>query len=198
MRLTNAELKPGTNGEKRELIARIRVRGAEKEPDPVRSVTPASAPAPKKESAPASAGKPVYYPPSVRKPEKKSVSFAPVADRCAFQLCRESEMKSGYHFGGADDYGTIGIDPSEIRVYQKSKGVSMAFGVIGSMVEGRGKVIASIKPEDILSFDRTLDKHRCTEYRIHLKDGRTLKTSFNQQFMINAFDQFLTQVPGGR
>ena len=197
MRMTNAELLPGENGESRILIARVRVKeertivspqAVQPEPAEQRSVPrapePKTAPAPKKESAP--------------QPARKSVSFAPVSEQCEFQLCRESELKTGYHFGGADDNGTIEIAPSAISVYKKSKGTALAFGVIGSMIEGKGKPLATIRPDEIRSFEKN-QNGRIIEYRIRLNDGRILKMSFGQRSnMIYASDQFLSQVSGGR
>jgi hypothetical protein len=100
--------------------------------------------------------------------------------------------------GGADDTGTIEISPRSISVFKKSKGTALAFGVIGSMIEGKGKPVDTIQLENIESFEKTRNG-KLIEYRIRLKDGRILKMTLTQRAkLIGAADQFLTQVPGGR
>ena len=130
-------------------------------------------------------------------PSRKAASFVPVEARCAFQLCPERELKTGYHFGGNDDEGNVDIAPSRLTLYKKSKAVGLAFGAIGSAIEGKGKQFAVVRPEDIVSHEKTTKNGRFQDYRVHLKDGRILKLAFIERRMdpiLSAMDQFLAQV----
>ena len=128
---------------------------------------------------------------------RKAVSFAPVEAKCAFQLCLERELKTGYHFGGNDEEGNVDIAPSQLTLYKKSKAVGLAFGAIGSAIEGKGKRFAAVRPGEIASHEKVMKNGRFQDYRVHLKDGRILKLAFIERKLepiLYAMDQFLSQV----
>ncbi len=54
-------------------------------------------------------------------PARRTVSFAPVTAGCAFQLCREGELRTGHKLTGADEIGTIEISPSALTIYKKAR-----------------------------------------------------------------------------
>ena len=129
---------------------------------------------------------------------RKKASFAPVSSRCFFQLCPEDELRTGFKMGGTDDEGTIEIAPSALTVYKKSKMTAAAFGMIGSAIEGKGKLLATISPEMIRSYEKNLKNGRLLDYRVRLRDGRLLKISFaatHPDTVVSAFEQFLSQIP---
>ncbi len=73
----------------------------------------------------------------------------------------------------------------------------MAFGAIGSALEGKGKLLASIRPEDIASYEKNTKNGRFQDYQIHLKDGRVLKVGFvsnKLETILFDMDQFLSQI----
>ena len=73
----------------------------------------------------------------------------------------------------------------------------MTFGAIGSAIEGKGKQVAVIRPQEIASFEKNMKNGRFSDYQIHLKDGRLLKLSFlgfNPDASVRAADSFLTQI----
>ncbi|MDO4851786.1 MAG: zinc ribbon domain-containing protein [Clostridia bacterium] len=177
LRLTNAKTVPAANGAKRIAVVKLFVVGG-----------PSAAA--KTEPTPA-------QPPVRQTPPRKTVSFAPIHSACNFQLCAEGALVTGYKFGGADEGGTIDIAPSGLTLYRKSMAVGLAFGAIGSAIEGKGKQIATIRPEDIKSFEKNTKNGRFLDYRIHLKDGRVLKVSFvaaQLDSVISAADKFLSQI----
>lgn len=189
LRLTNAKTKPAPNGAKRVAVVSLRViqstpKAKALVEKPV--MAPSGSPSGQKAEAPQP---PVRTIPTPR----KEASFTPIRSNCQFQLCPENELKTGYKFGGTDKEGTIEIAPSALTVYGKSKGVALAFGVIGSAIEGKGKLLETIRPEAIASFK----KANRNDYRIHLKDGRVLKVVFlsiQLEAVLSAVDQFLSQI----
>ena len=81
--------------------------------------------------------------------------------------------------------------------YRKSKAVAVSFGMIGNMIEGKGKYLATISPEMVASHEKAQRNRRLLDYLIHLKDGRLLKICFDSSRMkaeISALEQFLTEV----
>ena len=130
-------------------------------------------------------------------PKGRTVSFPPVSLRTSFQFCPENQLKTGFKMGGADDEGSIEIEPAKLTVYKKSKAVGMAFGVIGSAIEGKGKYLATVRPQDIASFEKTEPGRNATCYWIRLKDGQLLKVnvigSRTEEYK-NALDRFLSQI----
>ena len=48
--------------------------------------------------------------------------------------------------------GSLTIGDNTIEYYKKSTAVRMAFGLIGSMIEGRGKLLFSLQDEDISGY----------------------------------------------
>ena len=173
LRLTNAELKPSPTGARRSLVVVLQV----KEPIPKAVEKSDAKPSPR----------------ATPEPKRKTVSFAPIMTKCGFQLCPERELKTGYHFGGNEDEGHLYISAEQLTLYKKSKAVGMAFGAIGSAIEGKGKQLAVIVPGDIASHEKASKN----DYRIHLKDGRILKVSFfprDLEASLSALDQFLSQI----
>lgn len=191
LRLTNAKTVPAANGAKRIAVVKLFVVGG---PSAASKTEPTPAQPPVRQAA----AQPTAPQPPVRQtPPRKTVSFAPIHSACNFQLCAEGALVTGYKFGGADEGGTIDIAPSGLTLYRKSKAVGLAFGVIGSAIEGKGKQIAAIRPEDIKSFEKNTKNGRFLDYRIHLKDGRVLKVSFaaaQLDSVISAADKFLSQI----
>ncbi|MBR2643848.1 MAG: hypothetical protein IKD54_00995, partial [Clostridia bacterium] len=188
LRLTNANVRSAENGAKRTAVLHLHVvgNGPSQPAKAPATIVPPAAPAPK-----ATATR------TVASPTRKTVSFAPVSSNCAFQLCREGELKTGFQFGGADDEGTVEISPSEITVYKKSKAIGLAFGAIGNAIAGKGSPCATIRPAHIASYEKNMRGGRFQDYRIHLKDGRLLKLSFismQLSSMVSAADAFLSQV----
>ncbi len=201
LRLTNARMKPSSEGVVRLLVLEVHVQEmagpagepAEKQQDQVSSekVPPAE---PVRQNPDLGPEKTIPERPA---PIRKTVSFAPVTVGCAFQLCREGELRTGHKLTGADEMGTIEISPSALTVYRKSKAVAASFGMIGNMIEGKGKYLATISPEMVDSHEKAQRNRRLLDYLIHLKDGRLLKICFDSSHMkteITALEQFLTQV----
>ena len=191
LRLTNAKTVPAANGAKRIAVVKLFVVGG---PSAASKTEPTPAQPPVRQAAAQSTAP---QPPVRQTPPRKTVSFASIHSACNFQLCAEGALVTGYKFGGADEGGTIDIAPSGLTLYRKSKAVGLAFGVIGSAIEGKGKQIATIRPEDIKSFEKNTKNGRLLDYRIHLKDGRVLKVSFvaaQLDSMISAADKFLSQI----
>lgn len=186
LKLTNAKMKP-VPGKKPVLVVRIHVKPSAVPPAPPKPATqPATQPV-----------QPPKASPAAQAPARKTVSFAPVTFPCAFQLCPQGSLKTGYRFGGADDEGNIDLSPSCMTVYRKSKMVGAAFGIIGSAIEGKGKQIADVRPQDISSFEKEAKKHNVYEYRIYLKDRQVLKLlaqDSRKVSVISTVDRFLSQV----
>lgn len=191
LRLTNAKTVPAANGAKRIAVVKLFVVGG---PSAAAKTGPTPAQPPVRQAA----AQPTAPQPPVRQtPPRKTVSFASIHSACNFQLCAEGALVTGYKFGGADEGGTIDIAPSGLTLYRKSKAVGLAFGAIGSAIEGKGKQFATIRPEDIKSFEKNTKNGRFLDYRIHLKDGRVLKVSFiatQLDSVISAADKFLSQI----
>ena len=188
LRLTNAKTKRTLSGAKQIAIIVFHV---------VPYGTRIMKDSPKPSEAQTAARQTPVYRELPKTPARKTVSFAPVSSQIAFQLCAESELKTGFQFGGADDEGSVDIEPSAMTLYKKSKGVALAFGAIGSAIEGKGKLVATIRPADIASFEKNTNGGKFRDYRIHLKDGRLLKISFatlQLNSVLSATDQFLSQI----
>ena len=205
LRLTNAKTVPAANGAKRIAVVKLFVVGgpsaaAKTGPTPAQPPVRQAAAQPTAPQPPVrqAAAQPTAPQPPVRQtPPRKTVSFASIHSACNFQLCAEGALVTGYKFGGADEGGTIDIAPSGLTLYRKSKAVGLAFGAIGSAIEGKGKQFATIRPEDIKSFEKNTKNGRFLDYRIHLKDGRVLKVSFvtaQLDSVISAADKFLSQI----
>ena len=185
LRIPSAELKPSSTGAKRTLIVVLQVRESPAQAastQPVRTGATRTAP-------------PVSQTPA--ETPRRTVSFAPVSFQDGFQLCPEGQLKTGFKMGGADDMGYIDLEPAGMTVYRKSKAVGMAFGLIGSAIEGKGKLLATIRPEDIASFEKEERKKNQIFYWIHLKDGQLLKVNVIgawREAHLDAMDRFLSQV----
>ena len=198
LRLTNAKTKPAPSGAKQVAVVNLRIIQIQpKNAAPVSKPTgvPSSSEPVKRTDVPQPIERNISSQPP--KSQKKKACFSPISANCNFQLCREGELKTGYHFGGTDQGGTIEIAPSSLTLYVKSVGVAVAFGAIGSALEGKGKLLASIRPEDIASYEKNTKNGRFQDYQIHLKDGRVLKVGFvsnKLETILFDMDQFLSQI----
>lgn len=190
LHLPDVAVTPAPSGAERTLIVQLHVLGSVSQAEP--QTAPRTAPEPTRhETTPV---RPIREP----QPEpRKTVSFAPVSIRTTFQLCPEGQLKTGFKMGGADDEGCIDLEPAKMTVYRKSKMVGAAFGLIGSAIEGKGKLLATIRPEGISSFSKEEKKRHLVQYYIHLKDGQVLKVDLagsRTEQLQYALDQFLSQV----
>lgn len=143
-------------------------------PAPTPSV-PANQPAPTP-SAPA------YQPaPAPSAPTYRSAAPAPAAggalraeDRCAFRL-EVPEKLNSYRFGG-DDNGYVDVYSDRLELFIKSKATALAFGAIGSAIEGKGKLYFTLRPSMVLNFQKqTNSKGALQHYLFTLSDGRMLR-----------------------
>lgn len=191
IRVTNAKLQPSSEGLERVLTLVLYVDGAASKP--VVASKPRIADIPSAKVPAAQKASPSVKPKSIL----KSVSFSPVSLSCSFQLCPKDQLKSGFKLGGADEIGVIDLVPDRITLYKKSKAVGAAFGLIGAAIEGKGKLTATVRPEDIVSHDKDFKAAKQVDYRIHLKDNRLLKLSFYGKKLDSVLipvDQFLSQI----
>lgn len=123
-----------------------------------------------------------------------------------FQLVANGMLKTGYHFGGNDLEGYIEIVPSSFTLYKKSKAVSLAFGAIGSAIEGKGKPLETIQRASVASFQKLRNKHGAVlGYTMLLQDGRVFKMTFvtmkpykDGDLHVSILDRFLTQKINGK
>ena len=150
------------------------------EPEPVRQSAPQpeSAPEPVHQSAPQpeSAPEPVHQSaPQPASAASGAAPMAPVSCKCFYQLCLPSEFRT-FKFGGADNEGYASIDQTKISLSKKSKAVGLAFGMIGSLVEGKGKDYAVITRDMVVSFEKNVsNKGKLHYYLINLNDGKALR-----------------------
>lgn len=222
LRFPDVELTPAPNGSKRVLAVHVQVtsyasRASHASYRVITSASEAPAgPAAKAAAEPAvktaaepvakAAAEPVAKaptksaPPAKKapaEPERKTVSFTPVTIKTTFQWCPDGQLRTGFKMGGTEDEGVIEVAPSELTVYKKSRAVGMAFGVIGSAIEGKGKLAATIRPNEIASFKKEEPKRNQIFYWIYLKAGQLLKVNLfgsrTEQYE-DAMDQFLSQV----
>lgn len=192
VRVPEARMKPSDDGMPQTLLVSLWVTHA---------VTAASA-AMKAPSAPGSAPAAAPVPdrtksvvPAAAQP-RKTVSFVPVTLTSGFQLCSEDELKTGFRFNGADDIGNVVVSPEHIRVYKKSKAVGMAFGAIGSAIEGQGKLVKTVYPENVFSFEKREVNRRLYECILHLRGKQLLKINVsgkNMEEALEALDLFASQ-----
>ena len=127
---------------------------------------------------------------------RKTVSFTPVTLNFGFQLCSEDELKTGFRFNGTDDIGNVVVSPEHIRVYKKSKAVGMAFGAIGSAIEGQGKLVKTVYPENVFSIEKREVNRRLYECILHLRGKQLLKINVsgkNMEEALKALDLFASQ-----
>ena len=153
------------------------------EPEPVRQSAPQPEPEPVQQSAPQPA-------PAA----SGAAPMAPVSCKCFYQLCLPSEFRT-FKFGGADNEGYATIDQTKISLSKKSKAVGLAFGMIGSLVEGKGKDYAVITRDMVVSFEKNVsNKGKLQYYLINLNDGKALRIgpgAFAGEDMERAMDAFL-------
>ncbi len=73
--------------------------------------------------------------------------------------------------------GSLTIGDNTIEYYKKSTAVRMAFGLIGSMIEGRGKLLFSLQDEDISGYNY-IEYRKKQMPTIYLKSGTAYTVSF--------------------
>ena len=73
--------------------------------------------------------------------------------------------------------GSLTIGDNTIEYYKKSTAVRMAFGLIGSMIEGRGKLLFSLQDEDISGYNY-IEYRKKQMPTIYLKSGTAYTISF--------------------
>lgn len=129
---------------------------------PARSATPpAPTPAPRA-STPAPASRP-------------AASTALLAtSHCVFRLA-EAEKLNSFKMGG-DDNGNVDVYGDRLELFRKSAGVAMAFGAIGSAIEGKGKLFFTLTPAMVSRYQPMQDrKGNTVGYTFTLRDGRMLR-----------------------
>lgn len=111
-----------------------------------------------------------------------------VSVSCIYFIGAEKDAHK-YRFGGNPE-GTLELYDDHIDVFKKSKAVSLAFGVIGSALEGKGKPEVSIPKVMITNYI----KNKNNKYVLYLRDGNVLDitiTGLSKKESIKAMDDFL-------
>lgn len=130
--------------------------------------------APSYQPAPAA---PAYQQPQ---PAYQPASSAPGAqqmtatDSCVFRLDLPEKMNS-FKMGG-DDNGNVDVYPDRLEIFKKSKATALAFGAIGSAIEGKGKLFFTLYPAMVRNFQKQLNKKGALHYYLFtLSDGQMLR-----------------------
>ena len=77
---------------------------------------------------------------------------------------------------GGDDEGNVDVYPDRVELFRKSKGVALAFGAIGSAIEGKGKLYYTLTPAQVARHGKqTTKKGELAYYEFWLRDGRMLR-----------------------
>ena len=137
-------------------------------PVPTPGYRPTPAPAPSYKPAPAPAPEPAPEPMG-----GGSSAFA-ATDRCIFRLA-EADKLNGFKMGG-DDNGNVDVYGDRLELFRKSTGVALAFGAIGSAIEGKGKLFLTLRP-DMVTLTQPMEdkKGRLCGFVFTLRDGRMLR-----------------------
>ena len=195
IRVPEARMKPSADGTPQVLMVSLWVTYVHAASAIVKASTASSG-----SSAPAPVQTMPATPPVQPKPAvvqtRKTVSFTPVTLNYGFQLCDEEKLKTGFRLNGADEIGNVVIAPENISVYRKSKAVGLAFGAIGSAIEGQGKLVKSVYPENVLSLEKQQINKRAYECRLHLRGNQLLKINVagkKAEEALRALDLFLSQ-----
>lgn len=102
--------------------------------------------------------------------------------------------KNKFSMGGRPE-GTMEIYPDRLEVFKKSTGVKLAFGVIGSAIEGKGKPEITITRNMVSSFEKRLDNNgKYNKCILFLSDSRCFDffiRGFNLDEVRQAIDEFL-------
>ena len=103
-----------------------------------------------------------------------SVPASGLSAKAFFRIDLPEKLNS-FRMGG-DDEGNVDVYPDRIELFKKSKGVALAFGAIGSAIEGKGKLFYTLRPSDIVRHEKQLDaKGHLFYYIFSLRDGRALR-----------------------
>ena len=129
---------------------------------PTRSATPsAPTPAPR-----------VSTPTPASRPAASTALLA--TSHCVFRLA-EAEKLNSFKMGG-DDNGNVDVYGDRLEIFKKSAGVAMAFGAIGSAIEGKGKLFFTLTPAMVSRYQPMQDrKGNTVGYTFTLRDGRMLR-----------------------
>ena len=120
---------------------------------------------------------PVYQP----QPQQRYAAPQPVANEKpvtnygGFRIgssVAEVDNRSGGSGGAVDVYS------DRMDIFKKSTGVALAFGAIGSAIEGKGKLFMTLRPEMVSQARRVVNKKGKLEYYLfQLTDGRGLRVT---------------------
>ena len=141
--------------------------------EPRSTYTPSAAP--RSTYTPSAETRPSYTPPAEPTPSYSAPDTGtPAAAHCAFRIDQPEKLNS-FKMGGDDD-GNIDVYTDRIEFFKKSKGVALAFGAIGSAIEGKGKLFYTLRPADVVRHEKQLDaKGRLFYYVFSLRDGRAVR-----------------------
>ncbi len=170
------------------------------EPEPVQPTPPVQQAPPLQQTPPVQPTPPVQQEPPVQQTPiqqaapRQAAPHSPVNCKCFYQLCLPSEFRT-FKFGGADNEGYVTIESDRIVLTKKSKAVGLTFGLVGSLIEGKGKEFAAITRDQVVSFEKNLsNKGKLGFYLINLTDGRALRIApgmMAAEDMERAMDAFL-------
>lgn len=120
---------------------------------------------------------PVYQP----QPQQRYAAPQPVANETpvtnygGFRIgssVAEVDNRSGGSGGAVDVYS------DRMDIFKKSTGVALAFGAIGSAIEGKGKLFMTLRPEMVYQARRVVNKKgKLEHYVFQLTDGRGLRVT---------------------
>ena len=169
-------------------------------PEPVQPIPPVQQ-APVQPAPPVQPSPPLQQTPPVQQTPplqqaapRLAAPHSPVNCKCFYQLCLPSEFRT-FKFGGADNEGYVTIESDRIVLTKKSKAVGLTFGLVGSLIEGKGKEFAAITRDQVVSFEKNLlNKGKLGFYLINLTDGRALRIApgmMAAEDMERAMDAFL-------
>ncbi len=116
-----------------------------------------------------------------------------VSAKCTFYYGPENQYGK-FRFGG-DPEGTIEIYEDHIDFFKKSKGVTLAFGAIGSALAGKGKYDISIRRSDVKSCRV---QKELAKYWLYLANGNVMVVSllgFKTKDAQNAILTFASGIP---
>jgi hypothetical protein len=151
--------------------------GTVRVPLPLRQPAPAPQPAynPPQPAYNPPAPQPAYAPPAPQPAPAPVPSGTLLASGgCNFRLTTPDKLSS-FRMGG-DDFGNMDVYSDRIELFKKSAGVAVAFGMIGSAIEGKGKSFFTLWPAQVVRVEKVLNKKGALAwYVFSLNDGRALR-----------------------
>lgn len=87
--------------------------------------------------------------------------------QCSYKVASDSDFQK-FEFGGMPE-GTVEIYGDRLLFFKKSKTVALAFGMIGSAINGKGKEDIVLFRRDVRPDTVTVEK---TLFQFYLTDGR--------------------------